>query len=328
MKVFSAVDTVEEVDELVKAGADEFYCGVLWEDWDRRYPSVPINRRIARACNFKSFAELEGCVKIAHSYNVPVSLTINEHCYTEEQYPFLSLYIEKAIDAGVDSFLISDLALLLRLKERKVRTPIHISIGGTVYNSETVKFYQNLGASRVTLPRHITIDEVREIMMNTSNIETVVFILNSRCPNDDGFCTFMHFPFRDEFSNNACMLPYSVELLSAEEDQVKRNAACSRQNLWSRYHMDEVPCGACALYDFVQMGVSHAKIVGRGNPTWRKVVDIKFIKLLLTLLEDKSISRERYRQGARALYRYTYRFPCRAIMCYYPQVMLQSEILV
>lgn len=328
------MDKVEEVDELIKAGADELYCGVLWEEWEKRYPIAAINRRAAKVCQLKSFNELRDCLEIAHSNNIPISLTINEHYYTQEQYPLLSAYIEKAIDAGVDSFLISDLALLLYLREMKLEIPVHISIGGTTFNSETAKFYQALGASRITFPRHITIDEIREVMRNISNMETCVFILNSRCPNVDGFCTFMHFPFRDESTRNACMIPYSIELLPSEQAKQKDYAgeeksteatACLRQQVWSRYHMDEIPCGACALYDFEDIGVDYAKIVGRGNQTWRKVHDIKFIRLLLALLKDRGISREQYREKARGLYQRAYKRRCRTIMCYYPEVMSTED---
>lgn len=328
VKVLSPVDRVEEVEALIKAGTDELYCGVFSEEWDKKYPAVPINRRVAKVCNFRSFGELKECLRIAHSYNVPVSLTLNEHYYTQEQYPLLSRYIGKATETGVDSLLISDLALLLSLREMKVPMRLHVSIGGTIYNSEAVKFYQSLGVSRITFPRSVTIQEVREVMRKISNIETTVFILNSRCPNEDGFCTFMHFPKRDESTTNACMLPYSVELMPSvegkpniDQEKSKETACLLRQQVWSRYHMDEIPCGVCALYDFEEMGVDYAKIVGRGNQTWRKVHDIKFIRLLLALLRDGSISREEYREKARRLFQYAYKRPCRTIMCYFPEVM-------
>jgi hypothetical protein len=164
-----------------------------------------------------------------------------------------------------------------------------------------------------------------------------MFILNSRCPNEDGFCTFIHVQSPDPSYKNACMLPYLVELLpsqGAEEqfcahgDEAQITAACMRQQVWGRHHMDEIPCGACALYDFDEMGVDYVKIVGRGNQTWRKATDIKFIRLLLRLLKDGSLSRQEYRKKAQALYRYTYQRPCRTIMCYYPEVMAPERTLV
>lgn len=331
MKVLAPLDKVDEVEEVIKAGANELYCGVLSPEWLQKYSIAAINRRPALICNLKSFDELRSCVEIAHFHNVPICLTINEHYYTQEQYPLLLDYVEKAVKAGVDSFLISDLALLLILKEQNVGIKIHVSTGGTTFNSETAKFYQSLGASRITIDRHLTISEIREIVANVSNLETCVFILNSRCPNVDGFCTFMHIQSPDPSYKNACLLPYSVRLLPSEpaggkfhrdEDrESKEIISCVRQQVWQRFHMDDFPCGLCALYEFDEMGIDYVKIVGRGNPTERKVNDLKFIHLLLTLLKDQTPLREEFREKARSLYMHTYRRPCRTIMCYYPEVM-------
>ena len=349
------IDKVDEVEEVIQAGAEELYCGVLWEEWLKRYTIAAINRRVELAANLKSFGELKKCRDIAHSHGVPLCLTINEHYYTQEQYPFLLQYIQKAVDAGVDSFLVSDLALLLTLKEKRIDIPIHISTGGTTFNSETAKFYQNLGATRVTLPRHLTIGEIEHIIKEVPDLETTAFVLNSRCANVDGLCTFDHTPFkcpepekllgkervkafsphalsRDVLATGACMLPYTVAFVPSESakraSEGERKAALLRQQVWDRFHIDQSPCGACALYEFKQMGITAVKIVGRGNPTKRKIGDIRFIRTLLSLLEKKGISKGEYREKARALYRYNYRRPCRTIMCYYPEVMPEEKVSV
>lgn len=316
------MDKVEEVNQLVEAGADELYCGLISRDWIRKYTIAALNRRPSPVCNFKSFEELKKCVEIAHSYEVPVELTINEHYYTEDQYPFLLEFTQKAIDVGVKSFIVSDLAFLLTLHDAFGGIKIHVSTGGTAFNSETVKFYQDLGASRVQLPRHLTIGEIRDICSEVSNIETGVFILNSKCANIDGFCTFLHFSSTDPAYTNACMLPYEVYVESSEDDERKIIAGV-RQKIWQRFHIDDRPCGACALYDFNEMGLTYAKIVGRGYPTAKKVTDIKFIRTLLDFLR-KNPSKEEFTIAARNLYTHTYGRPCRVAMCYYPEVMLNG----
>jgi len=329
MKILSPIDKVDEVEEVIKAGADELYCGVLLRDWLSKYTIAAVNRRPAGIANLKSFDELKNCVDIAHSYSVPVCLTINEHYYTQEQYPLLFGYVEAAINAGTDSFLISDPALILALREKNLKIAIHVSTGGVTFNAETARFYQSLGALRITIPRHLTIREIAELVKKSPGIEKCVFILNSRCPNEDGLCTFMHIQSGDPSYQNACLLPYSVRLLTPEsgdtefdEAKTKREiVSCVRQLVWSRFHMDDVPCGACALYEFAEMGIEAVKIVGRGNPTWRKVTDVRFIRLLLGILRDKSVSREAYREQAQGLYGHIYQRPCRTALCYYPEVM-------
>jgi hypothetical protein len=90
--------------------------------------------------------------------------------------------------------------------------------------------------------------------------------------------------------------------------------------VWERVHVDNHPCCACAIYDFKKMGIKSLEIVGRGNPTERKVKDIAFLKSLVTAL-DSNISKQEFRNIAMGLYSETYNRPCREHMCYFPSVM-------
>ena len=161
MKVSVPTNRAEEVEELIKEGADELYCGVTWEEWAEEYTIAAANRRANKSSNLSSFDELRRITDTAHSCDVPVSFCVNEHYYTQEQYPLLQRYLQMAIEAGVDSLMIADPALLLTLRETLgVDIPITISTGGATFNSETARFYRDLGASRITLPRHLTIGEI------------------------------------------------------------------------------------------------------------------------------------------------------------------------
>lgn len=337
---------------VVDAGADELYCGVVEGEWASRYTMAAANRRVEVAANLKSFEELERCADIAHSLDVPVSLTLNEHYYVREQHPILLEHIKRGGDAGVDSLIVSDPALMLVLGEEEVRIPVHVSTGGAVLNSLAARFYQDLGASRVTLDRQLTIAEMADIVEGIEGMETAAFILNSRCANIDGLCTFDHTPFRcpepekflgkegitgfdshafskDIVATGACMLPYQVEFMGAapafegmrhDEAEKKRVCILEKQLYWDRHHIDDIPCGACALYDMSLMGVTAVKIVGRGNPTRRKLGDVGFIRMLLQLLEYGNISQEEYITYASSLYEYNYHRKCEPAFCYYPEV--------
>ena len=324
MKLLSPVDKIEEIEKVIQAGAEELYCGILTPDWHSKYIAGSINRRPGGGENFTTFDELQNCVAIAHSYGVPVFLTLNEHYYTQKQYPLILDLVERAVDIGVDALMISDLGLLLTLQHMNISIRIFISTGGTAFNSETVKFYRNLGASRVILPRHLTIDEIKDISTNVSDIELETFILNSRCPNVDGFCTFQHGLADKSFEplyKNACTLPYDISVIT-HDDVGQGQLSWERQHIWQIVHPDDHPCGACALYEFNEMNITGVKIVGRGNPTSRKIVDVTFIRSLLDLLRDRRITKDEFQEVARKLYMSTYERECRVYMCYYPSMAI------
>lgn len=320
IKILAPVDKVEEVEKIIEAGADELYCGVLSKDWIQKYTLASLNRRPAPACNLKSFEELRRCIEIARSYSVPVALTVNEHYYTEEQYPLLLKYLEDAINAGIDFLIISDLGLLLLLKKMNVGVKVHISTGGVTLNSETVKFYKDLGASRVQLDRHLTVEEIKDILKEVTDIELGVFILNSKCANIDGLCTFLHFFSSDPLYTNACMLPYEVYVESSEDEEHEIIAGV-RQKVWQRFHIDDRPCGVCALYDFNELGLSYVKIVGRGYPTSKKILDVNFVNTARNFLE-KNLSKVEFQKIIRKIYSGIYGRPCMITMCYYPDVVI------
>lgn len=340
IKILSPISHFDEVEDIIAAGADELYCGILLDDWRNRYTvSASLNRRqednplLGTSPHFKSFKELKESVELAHSHGVPVILTLNEHYYSQDQYSYLLLYVDKAVEAEVDAFIVGDSAFIVCLQERGIEIPLHISTAGTTFNSETVKFYQELGASRIILPRHLTIEEIASIVSEAPAIEIEAFILNSRCANIDGFCTFQH-GLADLFIDqkvkeqylNACMLTYNVSVYGdtiGELDSItKGKISWERQSIWSGLHIDDRPCGACALYEFSQIGLHGVKIVGRQNSKSKKVKDIRFIHTLINFLSEKNSSKEEFRRYARRLYQETYKWPCLVFKCYYPSVLL------
>ena len=344
IKILSPLSRVDEVEPLIESGADEFYCGVLPSEWREQYTvAACLNRRqednrfINTSPHFHSFVELEESVKLAHKKNIPVALTLNEHYYSKEQYPYLREYIEQALKAGTDVFIIGDPALLFTLQDMGSSAKIHISTAGTAFNSETVHFYRDLGASRVILPRHLSLEEIGEIAQKVSGVELEVFILNSRCANVDGLCTFQHgladlVDEKDKKSyENACMLLYeisaAVDGVSDEEAEkiLQEKISWERQHFWSALHIDDRPCGGCALYEFEALGLAGVKIVGRDNASEKKIKDVKFMRQLLTFLREQRPDKKAFRNYTRTFYKEQYKWPCLIFKCYYPSVLMDSQ---
>jgi collagenase-like PrtC family protease len=215
---------------------------------------------------------------------------------------------------------------------------IHISTAGTAFNAETVHFFRDMGARRVILPRHLSLEEIGHIVSRVNGIELEAFILNSRCANIDGLCTFHHglaewIPDKDKKRDyeNACMMLYKI---SADvrgcndqeaESLLSEKVSWERQHFWSAMHIDDRPCGACALYEFESLGLAGVKIVGRQNKTEKKLHDAAFIKHLLEYLRSREPSREQFRRYAQKKYQEQYDRPCIIFNCYYPSVLIDRS---
>ncbi len=192
MKLAAPISKVYEVGDVIKAGADELYCGVYTKEWRKKYSDIAApSRHPGRSASLDDFQELHSVVKLAHIHNTPVSFTMNEF-YSERQYDSVLGDIEAAINAGVDALIVVDINLLLMIKERGHNIKIHMGTGATTFNSQTVAFYKDLGVSRVILDRQLNIDEIGLIASRSPDMELEVFALNQKCHNIDGFCTFQH----------------------------------------------------------------------------------------------------------------------------------------
>jgi len=310
MKILSPLDYTDDIEKLVHAGADEFFCGLLDEEWYKKYPVISTNRRPAGKGHFRNFKELKSSVDVAHNVGTKVYFTLNEHYYINAQFEMLRSHIDNAVISGVDALILSDYGLMAWLRENGYDIPIHISTGGTVFNWRTAKFYcDEFNAESITFPRHLELEELKTLVEKLPKVDTSVFVLNSRCINVDGYCTFQHglagkqvFPmFR-----NACMLPCEVDVyLNSPEiapvpTEIKERML-SRQKVWEKVHVDDHPCGVCAMFKLREMGIKSLKIVGRGNPLERKLKDITFLKTLVDAL-DRGVSEQEFKGISKDLY--------------------------
>lgn len=193
MNILSPLTKVEEVEPLIKAGADELYCGIISDKWKTKFGDITcLGRYESSQPNFNNFKELKRAIEIADTYNKPIFLTVNAPYYSKRQFKIIDNDINKAINIGIKALIVADLGLLLKLYKNGTNIPLIISGLGTTFNIETLKFYKEFGVRRIILPRHLTLDEIRAFYKYTKQVELETFVLNGRCANDEGFCTFHH----------------------------------------------------------------------------------------------------------------------------------------
>jgi collagenase-like PrtC family protease len=359
MKIIAPVNNHQEVQKIIQAGADEIFCGVLPPNWMKKYTNVAsVNRREWATANLKNFNELKKVVDIAHDNNTPVFLALNA-LYTESQYPLVFEQIEQAKKTGIDALIVADLGLISGLKIKKTDLSIHISTGGTTFNSQTAKFYEGLSASRIVLPRHLQIEEIGQIVKDCPALKFEVFILNSGCKNIDGFCTFQHgineilhrqiwnWPKKLNLDrhllnlvrqlpsklaqgiksgifgiDSACLLDYKVSFntLPVNLNRAQRQAVLN--NISSAFNLlsGVDTCGACRLLELKQAGAYAVKIVGRNYSTSKKVNDVKFLKTILSRLESNGCDKKEFYAFVKRTFKKAYKTGC-GNLCYYPDGM-------
>ncbi len=338
----------KEVIPLIEAGADELYCGYLSPEWNKRYTSLEFERKGGRS-NFTDLTELKQAVDLAHKKGIPVYLALNG-LYVKQQYPLLLKIVNQLNRLDLDGYIVADIGLLLTLRNQGFKKQIHISTGGTVFNSEAVGFYKSLGASRIILERQTSLESMQALSEENLNIDFEVFILNTLCVYIDGFCTFLHTYGKDkeediskknwkederlsiitaydpEAQGDACHLKYSVEVFdSALERKIRSTKA---KPSFYKQLVDGPECGACAIYDIIHTKVKSIKIVGRQlNPKVR-LDSTKFIRACLDILKNnKDINRQDFLRKTQQIYQKTFAYKkrCRGNNCYHPEVLYKAK---
>jgi len=334
----------KEVIPLIEIGADELYCGYLAPEWQKRYTGLEFERKGGAGANFIDITELEQSVELAHKSNIPVFLTLNG-LYVNRQYPLLLKIVRRLNKIDLDGYIVADIGLLLILREEGFRKQIHISTGGTVFNSEAASFYRNLGASRIILDRQTTIGSMATLSQDNPALDFEVFILNTLCVYIDGFCTFLHtygIDTQEDISNKHWKEDEKLHLVSAYDPYALADACCLKYSIQiynrlnKRIHTDKIKpvffkqsvdgteCGACAIYDINKTKVKSLKIVGRQIGSERRFQSTKFIRSALDILKNqRDISRREFISQTQNLYRETFESDkkCRGNNCYYPGVL-------
>ncbi len=322
MKILSPIDSIAELQPLIEAGADELYCGFLDKYWLNRYTYLAAtDSRNNPRSHLSSLSELKELISIAHSSSVSVFLTVNDVMYTKEQYVYILDLLKKALDCGIDGFIIADIALLVKLRESGFKGNIHISLRATAFNSETVRFYTQFGCSRINLTEDLTVAEIKDVIKySPDGLEFETVILNGKCANVCGFCSFHHGINTINKNNNlifdlACFKKYKISLKTGVKNNRQNQFLCDNVRPKDR-DFGFTHCGACALRDFRNMGIMSVKIVGRGFPLGKKIKDVSFLRSCLDLAESGKTAKREFLNKIRLKYSQTYKSDCERY-CYY-----------
>lgn len=301
MKIVAGLGCVDDYIRLVEAGADEFFCGYVPYQWTKKYGvMLPLNRREVLYYNVQigSLEEMRILKKMVDKYQVPVKITFNSLFYLEEQYELIESLICECMEVGFDTFIIADVALLLYLRKKKLECNIHLSGEAAEVNHLMMKVMNQFDIKRYIFHRKNTIEDMRSCIKKNSikGLEYEAFVLNEWCHFTGGYCNSLHC---DELVH-LCKVPYQMGkvkknpgrfdgLISKVDNQVYEEVHdeyAKEDTDWrDEYLTGSTGCGLCALMKLKKAGVTHLKLVGRGNYVDYMERDIKQLKHAIQLLE-------------------------------------------
>ena len=311
MKIVAGLGSIDEYETFVKAGADEFFCGYVPFPWAEKYGVIhPLNRREVLFYNVQigSMSELQILKKMVDYYGKPVTLTFNSLYYTGEQYPVIAEIITQCMAAGFENFIIADPALMLYLRQQKINCGIHLSGETAEVNRGMLEQMLPFGIRRVIFHRKNSLEDMQSCIKEADfPHEYEAFILNELCHFSGAFCNSLHC---DELTH-LCRVPYELgNLHKKEETDAAQKDVAETDRIQGKegkglpldedgYLTGSTGCGLCALYRMKQVGITHLKLVGRGNYTDFMEKDIRQLRKALDILEN-SDSEAQYQKKMKA----------------------------
>lgn len=311
MKIVAGLGSIDEYETFVKAGADEFFCGYVPFSWAEKYGVIhPLNRREVLFYNVQigSMSELQILKKMVDYYGKPVELTFNSIYYTGEQYPVIAEIITQCMAAGCENFIIADPALMLYLRQQKINCGIHLSGETAEVNRGMLEQMLPFGIRRVIFHRKNSLEDMQSCIKEADfPHEYEAFILNELCHFSGAFCNSLHC---DELTH-LCRVPYELgNLHKKEETDAAQKDVAETDRIQGKegkglpldedgYLTGSTGCGLCALYRMKQVGITHLKLVGRGNYTDFMEKDIRQLRKALDILEN-SDSEAQYQKKMKA----------------------------
>jgi putative protease len=285
-KILSPVNSFESAVQVIAAGADEIYCAA-------QIPGAEHTLNRPAACCVPTYEELGQIARYARSRGVDTIVTLELPFLSEFMAGQMRDHISSYTDQGIDAWIVGDLGLVTLVKDMELGIPIYASTYFVALNRETVDFLRKLGIQRVVLERHMTVQEIRQVVERSRDVEVEVFVHGSGCSNINVNCYLGGRPSNrsllQEESREVkgmftpCRTPFDIYEIGKGEQRIARAPILDAYTF----------CALCKVPALLETGVVGLKIVGRCMPVEYQAQTTEMYRKLVDLMTQERSGRSR-----------------------------------
>jgi putative protease len=129
--------------------------------------------------------------------------------------------LEPVVAMNPDALIMSDPGLIMMVRENFPHVAVHLSVQANAVNWATVKFWKNMGLTRVILSRELSIEEIEEIKNHVPDMEIEVFVHGALCMAYSGRCLLSGYMNKRDANQgactNACRWDYKIHQAAEDE---------------------------------------------------------------------------------------------------------------
>lgn len=123
--------------------------------------------------------------------------------------------LKVVVDMKPDALIMSDPGLIMLVRENFPEMDIHLSVQANAVNWATVKFWKQMGLTRVILSRELSLEEIEEIREHVPDIELEIFVHGALCMAYSGRCLLSGYINKRDSNQgtctNACRWEYNMQ---------------------------------------------------------------------------------------------------------------------
>ena len=253
LELLMPAGNLEKLEYAIKYGADAVYLGV-----------VDFSLRAMRKGQLITLDNLKEAVDLAHKLGAKAYVTLNIFAFNSD-IKLLESCIDRFKDANPDAVIVSDFGVLNLVKRYMPDTPLHISTQTNTLNYESVKFWQDSGATRVILARELPISDIAEIRKRVPDIELESFVHGSQCVSFSGRCLLSDYFTNGERKANHgnCSQPCRWSYKLVESTRPDQYYEINQDERGSHILSTKDLCLVEHLPKLIEAGVNSFKVEGR-----------------------------------------------------------------
>ena len=239
---------IEKMKYAYAYGADACYLGL-----------VDYSLRTMRKGELITRQNLKSAIDTARALNKKAYLTLNIFAY-DNDIESLENSIDVIKNANPHAIILSDFGVYRTVRKYLPDIDLHISTQTNILNTEAVKFWRDMGATRVILAR-----ELEAIKKAVPEIEVEIFVHGSQCMSYSGRCLLSDYMTKGERKANhgGCAQPcrWSYKLL--EETRPGEYYEIVQDERGSHILSPKDLCLVRYIKELQNIGVDSFKVEGR-----------------------------------------------------------------
>lgn len=228
----------------------------------------------ANALNF-SIEDMKKAVAFAHNINKKVYVTVNI-VFHDKDLSGLREYLLKLDEIGIDAIIVSDVVVMELWKELNLKLELHVSTQASSLNYEVVKFYKDLGATRVVLAREASKEDIKRIKDETG-IELECFVHGAMCTSISGRCVLSNYATNRDSNRGGCAQVCRF-VFDAENEKEPFSMTPKDLNMVSN------------IEEMIKVGVNSFKVEGRMRSVYYIATVIYVYRRLIDMVVNKELT--------------------------------------